>query len=226
MRILLIEDEKGLVRTLSDLLRAQAYEVESAADGNEGALKAMTGEFDLIILDIMLPGMSGWEVCRTIRREGGDVLILMLTARAHVTDRVSGLRLGADDYLTKPFDPSELLARVESLLRRTHREKLPPVARFRFSDVQVDFEKAQVLKSDVPVTIAVKELQLLRYLIDNRGKAISREQILKDVWAYQPDVSTRTIDVHIRWLRQKLEDNPQFPKHIVTVRGTGYRFAP
>ena len=226
MKILLVEDEKGLVRTLSDLLRAQGYEVEAAADGNEGALKATTGGFDLIILDIMLPGMSGWEVCRTIRREGRDVLILMLTARAHVTDRVSGLRLGADDYLTKPFDPSELLARVESLLRRIHREKLPPVARFRFGDVQVDFEKAQVLKRDVPVTVAVKELQLLRYLIDNRGKVVSREQILKDVWAYQPDVSTRTIDVHIGWLRQKLEDNPQFPKHIVTVRGTGYRFAP
>jgi two-component system alkaline phosphatase synthesis response regulator PhoP len=226
MKILLVEDEKGLVRTLSDLLRAQGYEVEAATDGNEGALKAATGRFDLIILDIMLPGMSGWDVCRSIRRDGMDVLILMLTARTQVSDRVSGLRLGADDYLTKPFDPSELLARVESLLRRTRREKLPPVARFRFGDVQVDFEKAQVLKGDVALNIAVRELQLLRYLIDNRGNVVSREQILKDVWTYQPDVSTRTIDVHIGWLRQKLEDNPQFPKYIVTVRGTGYRFAP
>jgi two-component system alkaline phosphatase synthesis response regulator PhoP len=226
MRILLIEDEKGLVRTISDLLRAQGYDVQTACDGNEGAQKATQERFDLIILDIMLPGMSGFEVCRTIRREGIDVLILILTAKTQVADRVAGLRLGADDYLIKPFDPLELLARVESLLRRIHREKLPPVARFRFGDVHVDFERGQVLKGDVLLSVAVKELQLLRYLIDNRGKVVSREQILKEVWAYQPDISTRTIDVHIGWLRQKLEDNPQFPKHIVTVRGTGYRFAP
>ena len=225
MRILLIEDEKGLVLTLADLLRADCYEVHVTGDGKEGAELAITERFDLIILDVMLPGMSGFEVCRTIRQEGLDVPILMLSAKTQVVDRVSGLRLGADDYLTKPFHPSELLARVESLLRRVHHEKLPQAIRFQFGDVNVDFEKAVVMKGGVALDFAGKELQLLRYLIDNRGKVLSREQILKEVWAYKPDVSTRTIDVHIGWLRQKLEENPQFPRHIVTVRGTGYRFA-
>jgi two-component system, OmpR family, alkaline phosphatase synthesis response regulator PhoP len=225
MRVLLIEDEKGLVLTLSDLLRAECYEVVASGDGKEGAQLAITGRFDLIILDVMLPGMGGFEVCRTIRQEGMDVPILILSAKTLVVDRVSGLRLGADDYLTKPFHPSELLARVESLLRRIHREKLPQAIRFQFGDVSIDFEKAVVIKGDVVLDFAGKELQLLRFLIDNRGKVVSREQILKEVWAYKPDVSTRTIDVHIGWLRQKLEENPQFPKHIVTVRGTGYRFS-
>jgi two-component system alkaline phosphatase synthesis response regulator PhoP len=225
MRVLLIEDEKGLVLTLSDLLRAECYEVVASGDGKEGTQLAITGRFDLIILDVMLPGMGGFEVCRTIRQEGMDVPILILSAKTLVVDRVSGLRLGADDYLTKPFHPSELLARVESLLRRIHREKLPQAIRFQFGDVSIDFEKSVVIKGDVVLDFAGKELQLLRFLIDNRGKVVSREQILKEVWAYKPDVSTRTIDVHIGWLRQKLEENPQFPKHIVTVRGTGYRFS-
>jgi two-component system, OmpR family, alkaline phosphatase synthesis response regulator PhoP len=225
MRVLLIEDEKGLVLTLSDLLRAECYEVVASGDGKEGAQLAITGRFDLIILDVMLPGMGGFEVCRTIRQEGMDVPILILSAKTLVVDRVSGLRLGADDCLTKPFHPSELLARVESLLRRIHREKMPQAIRFQFGEVSIDFEKSVVIKGDVVLDFAGKELQLLRFLIDNRGKVVSREQILKEVWAYKPDVSTRTIDVHIGWLRQKLEENPQFPKHIVTVRGTGYRFS-
>ena len=225
-RILLVEDEPGLVLTLSDLLEAEGYLVDTAMDGPSGLAKATSQPFDLIILDVMLPGKSGLEVCREIRQDGSDVIVLMLTAKTQIVDRVVGLKLGADDYLTKPFDPAELLARVEALLRRVKKEKLTPVARFQFGGVEVDFEKAEVLKDSVPVSLAGKEMQLLRYLIDHRGKVISREQLLKHVWEYQPDVSTRTVDVHIAWLRQKLESSPQFPKHILTVRGSGYRFSP
>jgi len=224
-RILLVEDEPGLVLTLSDLLGAEDYEVETAADGPTGLDKALTGRFDLLILDVMLPGKNGFDVCRELRRQGCDVAILMLTAKTQIIDRVVGLKLGADDYLTKPFDPSELLARVEALLRRVSKEKLPALARFQFGNVQVDFEKAEVLKAGVPVNLASREMQLLRYLIEHRGKVLSREELLKNVWEYQADVSTRTVDVHIAWLRQKLEDNPQLPKHISTLRGSGYRFS-
>lgn len=225
-RILLVEDEPGLVLTLSDLLAAEGYQVESATDGPAGLCRATSEPFDLIILDVMLPGMNGFGVLREIRQRGIDIAILMLTAKTQVIDRVVGLKTGADDYLSKPFDPSELLARVEALLRRVHREAFAPVVRFQFGGVQVDFEKAEVLKDQAPVSLAGKELQLLRYLIANRGKVLSRDELLKNVWEYQPDISTRTVDVHIAWLRQKLESNPQFPKHILTVRGSGYRFAP
>jgi len=225
-RILLIEDEPGLVLTLSDLLEAEGHSVESATDGPAGLSKAISEPFDAIILDVMLPGKNGFDVCREIRQRGSDVAILMLTAKTQVIDRVVGLKLGADDYLTKPFDPSELLARVEALLRRVNKENLTSVIRFQFGNIEVDFDKAEVLKQSVPVSLAGKELQLLHYLINHRGKVLSREELLKEVWEYQPEVSTRTVDVHIAWLRQKLESNPQFPKHILTVRGSGYRFAP
>ncbi|MGJ5817309.1 response regulator transcription factor [Paludibaculum fermentans] len=224
-RILLIEDEPGLVLTLSDLLAAEGHEVDTATDGITGLAKAREGQCDLVLLDIMLPGKNGLEVCRELRQHGSDVAILMLTAKSQVIDRVVGLKLGADDYLTKPFDPSELLARVEALLRRVHKESFPAVLRFQFGSVQVDFEKAELLKDGSPVSLAGKELQLLRYLIDHRGKVISREELLKNVWEYQSDISTRTVDVHVAWLRQKIEENPQFPRFIRTVRGSGYRFA-
>jgi DNA-binding response OmpR family regulator len=223
-RILLVEDEPGLVLTLSDLLAAAGYHVESATDGPAALQRASGGRFDVILLDVMLPGKSGFEVCRELRRLGCDAGILMLTAKTRVIDRVVGLKSGADDYLPKPFDPSELLARVEALLRRVRKENLAPVSRFQYHDVQVDFEKAEVLKAGVPVSLAGKQLQLLRYLIDHRGRIVSREELLKNVWEYQPDVSSRTVDVHVAWLRQKLEDNPQYPRHILTVRGSGYRF--
>jgi len=224
-RILLVEDEPGLVMTLSDLLAAEGYEVESATDGPSGLARASTETFDLVILDVMLPGKSGFDVCRELRQRGCDCAILMLTARSQLTDRVVGLKLGADDYLTKPFEPPELVARVEALLRRVRRERLTPVVHFRFGNVEVDFEKGDVRKSGAPVSLAGKELNLLRYLVDHRGKVVSREELLEAVWEYQPGVSSRTIDVHVAWLRQKLEDTPQNPRHIHTVRGVGYRFA-
>jgi two-component system alkaline phosphatase synthesis response regulator PhoP len=174
----------------------------------------------------MLPGKNGFEVCRELRQQGRDVAVLMLTAKTQIVDRVVGLKLGADDYLTKPFDPAELVARVEALLRRVRKEKLSPVVRFQFGSVDIDFEKGDVRKDGVPVSLAGKELQLLRYLIDHRGKTVSRDELLEKVWEYQSGVSSRTIDVHVAWLRQKLEDTPQNPRHIHTVRGVGYRFAP
>ena len=224
-RILLIEDEPGLVLTVSDLLNTEGYEVESAADGETGLSKAANGKFDLVILDIMLPRKTGFEVCRELRQKGIDVAILMLTAKTQVVDRVVRLKLGADDYLTKPFDPAELLARVEALLRRVQKENRIPVQSFQFGDIEIDFERAMLLKSGQPVTLASKELQLLRYLVDNRGRVVPREELLQNVWEYSSDVSSRTIDVHVAWLRQKLEDNPQNPKHIHTIRGKGYRFS-
>jgi two-component system alkaline phosphatase synthesis response regulator PhoP len=225
-RILLVEDEPGLVLTVSDLLSTEGYEVESAADGESGLSKAIAGKFDLVILDIMLPRKTGFEVCRELRQKGIDAAILMLTAKTQVVDRVVGLKLGADDYLTKPFDPAELLARVEALLRRVQKENRIPVQSFQFGDIEIDFERAVLLKASRPVTLASKELQLLRYLVDNRGRVVPREELLQNVWEYSSDVSSRTIDVHVAWLRQKLEDNPQNPKHIHTIRGKGYRFSP
>ncbi len=225
-RILLVEDEPGLVVTLTDLLTAEGYAVESASDGITGLARAGAEPFDLMVLDVMLPGKNGLDVCRELRREGKDLAILMLTAKTQLADRVVGLKLGADDYLTKPFEPPELLARIEALLRRVKKEKLTPVARFEFGNVVADFEKAEVRKNGVVAPLAGKELELLRYLIDRRGRPVSRDELLEAVWEYQPGVSSRTVDVHVAWLRQKLEDMPQNPRHIQTVRGVGYRFAP
>jgi two-component system, OmpR family, alkaline phosphatase synthesis response regulator PhoP len=224
-RILLVEDEPGLVLTLTDLLQAEGYQVESAVDGVTGLARASKEPFDLILLDIMLPGKSGLDVCRELRQQGKDVAVLMLTAKTQLVDRVVGLKLGADDYLTKPFEPPELLARVEALLRRVKRENLTPVVRFQFDAVEIDFEKSEARKAGVPVPLAGKEMELLRYLIDRRGNVVSRDELLEGVWQYQPGVSSRTVDVHVAWLRQKLEDNPHTPRHIHTVRGMGYRFS-
>ena len=185
----------------------------------------MGGNFHLLILDVMLPKKIGFEVCRELRHAGSDIAILMLTARTQVLDRVVGLKIGADDYLAKPFDPAELLARVEALLRRVQKDNRDSVLRFRFGDVEVDFERAELLKRGQPVSLAGKEWQLLRYLIDQRGRVIPREEILQNVWEYTGDVSSRTVDVHVAWLRQKVEDQPQNPKHIHTIRGKGYRFS-
>ena len=224
-RILLVEDEPGLVLTVSDLLMNEGYDVDSAMDGEAGLLKATTEQYDLIILDVMMPKRNGFDVCRDLRQRGYDTAILMLTAKTQVHDRVVGRKLGADDYLNKPFDPSELLARVEALLRRVKKEGRTQVRTFEFDDVQVDFESGQVTRAGAPVALAAKELQLLRYLVDRRGKVVTREELLQNVWEYQSDVSSRTIDVHVAWLRQKLEENQQTPKHIHTIRGKGYRFA-
>jgi two-component system alkaline phosphatase synthesis response regulator PhoP len=225
VRVLLVEDEPAVSMTVSDLLAGEGYDVETAADGRTGLSRAANEPFDVLVLDVMLPGMNGFDVCRELRRMGKDVAILMLTARGQLTDRVVGLKLGADDYLTKPFEPPELLARVEALLRRVRKQGLPAVATFQFGDVVLDFERGDARKGGAPIALAAKEFELLRYLVNRRGKVVSREELLESVWEYQPGVSSRTLDVHIAWLRQKLEENPASPKHIHTVRGVGYRFS-
>lgn len=225
-RILIVEDEPGLVLTLTDLLAAEGHEVESAQDGVSGLRKAIEGRFDLILLDVMLPGKNGFDVCRELRQHGRDTAVLMLTARGQVADRVVGLKLGADDYLAKPFDPAELTARIQALLRRAGHNTYGPPSRFEFGDVVADFDHGHVTKAGKPVPLAGKELQLLRYLVEHRGQTVSREQLLEAVWEYSAGVTSRTVDVHIAWLRQKIEDTPQSPRWIHTVRGVGYRFVP
>ncbi len=222
-RILIVEDEPGLVLTISDLLTAEGYEVAAATDGASGLAIATEQRFSVIILDVMLPKKNGFDVCRELRQKGVDSAILMLTAKTQVVNRVVGLKLGADDYLAKPFEPTELLARIEALLRRVHKERRVAVRTFRFADVEIDFENSEILKAGQRVDVAAKELLLLRYLVDHRDRVVPREEILQKVWEYDSQVTSRTVDVHVSWLRQKL-DNPQSPKHIQTVRGKGYRF--
>jgi two-component system alkaline phosphatase synthesis response regulator PhoP len=222
-QILLIEDEPGLVMTLTDLFRAEGYVVETASDGEAGLSRALTRGHSVIVLDVMLPKKNGFEVCRELRQAGVDSAILMLTAKTLVGDRVTGLRLGADDYLAKPFDPSELLARIEALIRRVKKRNRAPAKSFSFDDVEIDFERAEVSRAGRRISLAAKELQLLEYLVLHRDRVLPRQEILQKVWQYDSEVNSRTVDVHVAWLRQKL-DNPQSPRHIQTVRGKGYKF--
>ncbi|MEN6606083.1 MAG: response regulator transcription factor [Bryobacteraceae bacterium] len=224
-RILLVEDEAGLRMTLSDRLRSEGYRVETAADGESGLDRAVNGLFDMILLDIMLPKKSGLDVCRDLRQVGFAMPILMLTARSQTVDKVLGLKLGADDYLAKPFEMPELLARIEALLRRAGRGPFHPASVHRFGSLQVDFRRTEVSRNGQPVSLSAREFQLLRYLIEHRGETLSREQLLTDVWGYEETTSTRTVDVHVAWLRQKLEADPKQPQMIVTMHGLGYKFA-
>jgi two-component system, OmpR family, alkaline phosphatase synthesis response regulator PhoP len=223
-RILLVEDEPGLRMTVTDRLISEGYSVEGCEDG-EKALERIPEGFDLIILDVMLPRMSGFDVCRTVRQKGIETPILILTARSEVTEKVVGLKLGADDYLTKPFDMLELLARIEALLRRVPPDGARPVTAFQFGNIRVDFRSAEVSRGGKPVLLSARELQLLKYLVEHRGALVSREELLHEVWGYEAMPSTRTVDVHVAWLRQKLEDTARLPKYILTVRGLGYKFA-
>jgi two-component system alkaline phosphatase synthesis response regulator PhoP len=223
--ILLVEDEPGLVLTLSDRLRSEGYTVE-ALDHGDAVLERVTHHhFGLIILDVMLPGKSGFEVCQELRQHGFSTPILMLTARAQMADIVNGLKIGADDYLTKPFAMPELLARVEALLRRGSRAASDGPDFYDFGSLRIDVRKSEVFRDGSPAGLSAKEFQLLRYLIEHRGKTISREELLTDVWGYNSAPSTRTVDVHVAWLRQKLENDPKQPKFILTVHGQGYKFA-
>jgi two-component system, OmpR family, alkaline phosphatase synthesis response regulator PhoP len=224
-RILLVEDEPGLRMTLSDRLAAEAYCVKTAVDGDQGFALAAGGDFDLVILDVMLPGRSGFDVCRDLRQKGVDVPILMLTARGQVADRVVGLKLGADDYLTKPFEMAELLARVEARLRRDGASSdVPTPETYRFGAVHVDFRKAEVDRDGTRLDLSAKEFHLLKYLVEHRGATVTRNELLDSVWGYDAMPSTRTVDVHVAWLRKKLEPQPHLPRYIVTVHGIGYKF--
>jgi two-component system alkaline phosphatase synthesis response regulator PhoP len=225
MRILLVEDEKGLILTLTDRLESEGFTVESAADGKLGLEMAIEGKYDLIILDVMLPKKNGYDVCRDLRQKGIETPILMLTAKGETIDKVLGLKLGADDYLTKPFEVIELLARVEALLRRAPaRANGHAPDAFRFGAVTIDFKRAEVMRESERIDLSAMEFKLLQHLIENRGVVHSRDQLLDAVWGYDSTPSTRTVDVHIAWLRQKLEANPKHPNFIQTVHGMGYKF--
>jgi two-component system alkaline phosphatase synthesis response regulator PhoP len=211
--------------TLTDRLSAEGYSVESASDAPTALTRAASGAFDVIVLDVMLPGGNGLDICRTIRARGVKTPVLMLTARGQVVDRVIGLKLGADDYLVKPFEMAELLARLEALLRRAPLTGAKTPEAFQFGDIAVDFRRAEVVKAGRTLDLSAREFKLLRYFIEHRGAALSRDELLNEVWGYNAMPSTRTVDVHVAWLRQKLEDNPKHPQHILTVHGLGYKFA-
>jgi len=224
-RILVVEDEPGLRLTLCDRLRSEGYEVENAAEGQSGLALALDGEFDTIILDVMLPNISGFDICRRVRQKGRNTPILMLSARGEVVDKVAGLQFGADDYVSKPFEFAELLARIEALLRRAALPTAPPgAAEYTFGDIHVDFKRTEVTRGGQPVSLSAREFHLLRYLIEHRDETLDRDVLLKEVWGYTAAIPTRTLDVHVAWLRQKLEPNPKTPVYILTVRGFGYKF--
>ena len=225
MKILLVEDEKGLIITLTDRLESEGFDVTSATDGKSGYDLAVSESFDLIILDVMLPKKNGYDVCRNLRQKSIETPILMLTAKGETIDKVLGLKLGADDYLTKPFEVIELLARVEALLRRSPQSTNGAATdAFRFGTVTIDFKRAEVTRDSQSVDLSAMEFKLLQYLIENRGVVHSRDSLLDAVWGYDAMPTTRTVDVHIAWLRQKLEENPRHPHFIQTVHGMGYKF--
>jgi two-component system, OmpR family, alkaline phosphatase synthesis response regulator PhoP len=223
-RILIVEDEADLRMTLSDRLKGEGYVPECAGDGAEGLRKALSGRYDLIILDVMLPGKNGFDVCRDIRKAGLTVPMIMLTARGQLVDKVLGLKIGADDYLTKPFELLELLARIEALLRRGTRPAPQEAGVQQFGPIRIDFRGTAVFRNGEAVSLSAREFRLLSYFVQNRGATLSREALLKDVWGYSEDTFTRTVDVHVGSLRQKLERDPKQPSMIVTVPGLGYKF--
>jgi len=223
-RLLLIEDEPGLVLTLRDRLTREGYAIETSSDGESGLERAAREPFDLVLLDVMLPRLNGFDVLRELRKRGAEMPVIMLTAKGQVVDKVVGLKLGADDYVTKPFEMVELLARIEATLRRAPTVPHPSEG-YQFDDVRVDFRRAEVTRSGAPLELSAREFQLLKYFIEHRGATLTREELLNEVWGYNSMPSTRTVDVHVAWLRQKIEPNSRHPQYILTVHGMGYKFA-
>jgi len=226
-RLLLIEDEPTLAMLLQERLEREGYSVATCHDGERGLAEALRGAYDLVVLDIRLPGRNGFEICRELRRHSISVPVLMLTARGDVKDRVRGLKTGADDYLTKPFDVAELLARIEALLRRANGafpQLIDPL--FCFGDVIVDTSKEEVSRNGMRVELTAKEFGLLRYFIAKPNERLTRQMLLEQVWGYNGVMNTRTVDFHVAQLRQKLEANPKNPRHILTVFRSGYKFVP
>jgi two-component system alkaline phosphatase synthesis response regulator PhoP len=226
-RVLVVEDNPDLAFGLRNNLEIEGYDVDVAGDGPTGLAQARATRPDLIILDLMLPGMDGYRVLRTLREDGADMPVLILTARGEEADKVRGFRLGADDYVTKPFGVLELLARVEALLRRAERRGRadlgPPSNEERFGDVEINLDTRLVLRRGSPVALAPKEYDLLLALLRRRGAVVSRLELMREVWGYRAAVVSRTVDTHIAELRRKLEDDPGAPRHILTVRKAGYR---
>ncbi len=223
-RILLVEDEPGLVLTLTDRLAAEGYTVASATDGQSGLRRATTEPWDLVILDVMLPALGGFDVVKEMRQRKVTTPVIMLTARGQVVDKVLGLKLGADDYLTKPFEMLELLARVEAQLRRAAAAAAPNAPRYTFANFVMDVRKAELRRDDAVIDLSAREFLLLKYFLEHREATLTREELLNEVWGYHSMPSTRTVDVHVAWLRQKIEPNVKQPQFIHTVHGLGYKF--
>jgi DNA-binding response OmpR family regulator len=221
-RILLIEDEPSLSAMLADRLEMEGFETEIRNDGNTGLAAALEQRCDLIVLDVMLPGRNGFDICRTVRQRGVRTPILMLTARGDVDDRITGLRIGADDYLSKPFSVGELLARLDALFRRV----APQAPSVHFGSIHVDRARRQLTRDGALVELAHKEYEMLCYLLERPDVPVSREELLHQVWGYGVTPTTRTVDVHMAQLRQKLEANPKEPRYLLTAHGFGYKFVP
>ena len=222
-KVLIVEDDEAMAVALQDGFRYEEFEVTLARDGMDGLEKATGGSPDLIILDVMLPRMTGLDVCKKIRKDGNQVPIIMLTARGQEIDKVLGLKLGADDYVTKPFSFMELMARAEAVLRRTKGGR-PELEAYQFGNVEVDFRKGEASKAGESLDMSPREMRLLQYMIENRGEVITRDQLLNAVWDYESAPFTRTVDMHIAKLRKKIEDSPADPRFIVTVHRVGYKF--
>ena len=221
-RILVIEDEPQMLLGLRDNLELEGYEVLTASDGDDGLAKVISAAPDLVLLDVTLPRKNGFEVCRELRARANATPVVMLTARSQETEKVLGLELGADDYVTKPFSLTELLARVRAVLRRAGAR--PSLERCRIGDLDVDFRTHQASRGDQRIEFTAREFDLLRYLVAHTGQVVTREQILNQVWGYEESPTTRTIDNFVAKLRQKIESSPREPEHILTVHGAGYKF--
>jgi two-component system, OmpR family, alkaline phosphatase synthesis response regulator PhoP len=227
-KVLLIEDDPGIRMTLEDRLAAEGCSVASRADGLSGETAARTGEFDIILLDLMLPGRDGLSVCRDLRAAGLRTPVIMLTARGADMDIVVGLKEGADDYVPKPFDSGVLIARMEALLRRSRPDggaKGKGSGPVRFGEFTLDAERGELSRGGEPVPLNAQEYRLLEFLAANPGRVIGRDEMLDSVWGYDSETTTRTIDVHVARLRQRLGES-ELPRHILTIRGRGYKFAP
>ena len=222
-KVLIIEDEPNMVLGLKDSCEYEGYEVAVARNGKEGLEKATTEKPDIILLDVMLPLMSGIDVCRALRARGIETPILMLTARSQEIDKVIGLEVGADDYVTKPFSIKELLARIRAHLRRASKQVVD-IDSFSFGDVELNFKKYAARKGGQALDLSAREFEILRHLIRHRGEIVTRDQLLDEVWGYRSTPVTRTVDNHIARLRQKIEQDPSEPRHIITVHRIGYRF--
>jgi len=222
-KILIIEDDRSILKAVETNLVGEGYEVETAMDGLTGLERASDPSQDLILLDLMLPKLPGEEICRRLRQNGITTPILFLTAKSEEEHRIAGFELGADDYVAKPFSIRELLGRIQAILRRAAGQK-HLLAHYHFADVALDFVKMEARKGDQPVVLTTREFAILRLMVSNKGVVISRDRLLNEVWGYDAYPSTRTVDNQIVKLRQKLEDDPENPRFILTVRGTGYKF--
>jgi len=223
-RVLIVEDDPAILRGIADNMKFEGYEVFTAPDGEAGSRLQRAHKPELIILDLMMPRLGGLELCRRLRGEGVQTPILMLTAKSEEADRIAGLDMGADDYVTKPFSVKELMARVRALLRRVKPEQNLP-GELRFGDVEIDFLRYEAHRKGKPIEMARKEFAVLRFLASRAGEAVTRDELLNEVWGYDVFPVSRTVDNHLALLRSKLEADPAAPKYLLTVHGVGYRFA-